>query len=511
MTDRRIRTIAVVGGGTAGWIAASLLARTAPEHGCKITVIESSQIGTVGVGEATIPPIIDLLRILGIDQSDFIRHTQATFKLGIQFKDWKNVGSSYWHPFGTFGASLNRRPFHHFFLQARAAGENPSVEEFSVCAALGNAGRFHYPTSENRGPDGLRYALHFDAGLVAGYLRTYATRLGVTWLDRTIEKVSLRADGDIEALHCTEGTKIHADLYLDCSGFRGLLIEEALHTGYLDWSDVLPCDRAVAMQTRYAGAAPPYTLANARAAGWHWRIPLQRRAGNGYVYASAHISDQAALDDLLQAVGEEPITEPRFLRFVTGRRRLFWNRNCIALGLASGFLEPLESTSIQLVINGVLNLLDHFPDSGFDSRNIDSYNRELIEEFEAVRDFLVLHYSETRREDTPLWRRCAGMSIPDTLAERIELYVGTGRIRPRPRELFTDLSWFYVLDGMGVTPRAIDPLVQGGVAAQARGVLAEMRAQVARDVRQARPHGDFFASGSPFASAAAGQAHHPGR
>jgi len=506
MTDRRIRTIAVVGGGTAGWIAASLLARTAPEHGCKITVVESSQIGTVGVGEATIPPIIDLLRILGIDEPDFIRHTQATFKLGIQFRDWKEVGTRYWHPFGTFGASLNRRPFHQFFLHARASGEAPKVEDYSVCAALGDAGRFYFPNGKspdenNRVPVGLRYALHFDAGLVASYLRAYATRLGVTWLDRTIANVSLRADGAIDTLHCSDGTKVQADLYLDCSGFRGLLIEEALHTGYLDWSDVLPCDRAVALQTRYAGTPPPYTLASARAAGWHWRIPLQRRAGNGYVYASAHISDQAALDDLLQTVGEEPITQPRFLKFVTGRRRLFWNRNCIALGLASGFLEPLESTSIQLVINGVLNLLDHFPDCDFDARNIDSYNRELIEEFEAVRDFLVLHYSETRREDTPLWRQCAAMKIPDTLAERIELYRGTGRIRPRARELFTDLSWFYVLDGMGVTPRAIDPFVQGALGAQARGVLAEIRAQVARDVRQAPSHADFFVAGSPLASA----------
>jgi tryptophan halogenase len=496
----RIQTIAVVGGGTAGWIAASLLARTAPEHGCKITVVESSQIGTVGVGEATIPPIIDLLRILGIDEADFIRHTQATFKLGIRFKDWKSVGSDYWHPFGTFGASLNRRPFHHFFLQARAAGENLKVEDFAVCAALGDAGRFHFPNKDNRGPEGLRYALHFDAGLVATYLRAYATRLGVTWLDRTIDGASLRADGAIDVLHCTDGSRVQADLYLDCSGFRGLLIEEALHTGYLNWSDVLPCDRAVAMQTRYTGAAPPYTLASAGSAGWRWRIPLQRRAGNGYVYSSAHISDQAATDELVQAVGEEPITEPRLLKFVTGRRRLFWNRNCVALGLASGFLEPLESTSIQFVINGVLNLLDHFPDSTFDPSNIDSYNRELAEEFEAVRDFLVLHYSETQRDDTPLWRYCRDMKKPDTLVERIELYRGSGRIRPRPRELFTDLSWFYVLDGMGVTPRAIDPLVEGAVATPARGVLAEMRAQVARDVGLARPHAEFFARGSPFAN-----------
>jgi tryptophan 7-halogenase len=498
--DRRIRKIAIVGGGTAGWIAASLLARTATEHGCAITLIESSQIGTVGVGEATIPPIIDLLRILGIDEADFIRHTQSTFKLGIQFKDWLTIGQRYWHPFGTFGAALNRRPFHHFFLQARAAGQQPQISDYAICAALGDAGRFCFPEPNKPAPSGQRYALHFDASLVARYLRAYSLRLGVECLDRTVVQATLRADGFIDALVCADGTRLQADLYLDCSGFRALLIEEALATGYVNWSDVLLCDRAVAMQTKSTVAPPPFTLASARAAGWQWRIPLQNRAGNGYVYSSAHLADSEALDDLIAAAGEPPLAEPRYLRFTPGRRKLFWNRNCVALGLAAGFLEPIESTSIQLVINSVLNLLDHFPDSSFEPRNIAAYNDELADEIESVRDFLVLHYCRTERNDSAFWRDCAGLKIPDTLEERISLYEGTGRIRARARELFTDSSWFYVLDGMGVQPASLDPLVNGPLFVQAAKALADTRSQIVREVQRAPAHHSYFAPDSPLAA-----------
>jgi tryptophan halogenase len=498
--DRRIRNIVILGGGTAGWIAAAILARTAPEHGCAITVIESSEIGTIGVGEATIPPIIDLLRMLGINEADFIRHTNSTFKLGIQFADWRVAGENYWHPFGTFGARINGRPFHHFYLQARAAGQHPRVAEYAVCAALGEAGKFQLPPADGRGVSGVRYALHFDAGLVARYLRAYATRLGVACLDRRVTATALRADGYIEALLCTDGTRVAADLFIDCSGFRGVLIEEALHTGYIDWRDMLPCDRAVAMQTKSEFPPPPFTVARARAAGWHWRIPLQNRAGNGYVYSSAHLGDDQALDDLTRSVGESVLTEPRRLSFVTGRRMQFWNRNCVAIGLAAGFLEPLESTSIQLVINAVLNLLDHFPDRSFDARLIDSYNSELIAEFESVRDFIVLHYCTTTRTDSPFWEYCRAMKIPDSLAQRIEMFKATGRLRPRGRELFTEPSWFYVLDGMGTRPGAIDPLVAGPLLTQTQNVLARLRADVAREVLDAPLHGDFFLPGAPLAA-----------
>jgi len=503
--DQRIRRIAIVGGGTAGWMAASILARALPDKACSITVIESPDIGTVGVGEATIPPITELLRFLEINEADFVRHTQSTYKLGIKFKDWRRVGHSYWHPFGTFGTTIDRRPFYHYWHRAEAEGLAPRFNEYSLCAALGDEGKFRFPDAKAQGPAaGLRYALHFDAGLVARYLRGYSEKRGVVRLERTVAAATQRADGWLDELVFADGTRLQADLYIDCSGFRGVLIEQTLKTGYLDWSDVLPCDRAVAVPTEMARPRSPYTLASARAAGWQWRIPLQHRAGNGYVYCSAHLGDAEALEDLMQTVGEKALAEPRFLRFVTGRRKLFWNRNCVTLGLASGFLEPLESTSIHLVMSGMYNLLDHFPDLSFDQSNIDSYNAELIDEMESIRDFIVLHYCATQRNDTPLWSYCQSMRLPNSLLKRIDLYRGTGRIRPKPRELFTDLSWFYIFEGLGVQPASYDPLVAGSNFAQVLQIMQAMRNQVVQEVRDAPSHDSYFAVGAAAAQSAPG-------
>jgi tryptophan halogenase len=493
--DSRIKRIAIVGGGTAGWMAASMLARALPDKGCAITVIESPDIGTVGVGEATIPPFIELLRFLEINEADFVRHTQSTYKLGIKFKDWRRIGHSYWHPFGTFGTTIDRRPFYHYWQRAEAEGLAPRFNDYSLCAALGDEGKFRFPDAKAQGPvAGLRYALQFDAGLVAKYLRGYSEKRGVTRIERTVAAATQRPDGFLDELVFADGTRLQADLYIDCSGFRGLLIEQTLKTGYLDWSDVLPCDRAVAMPTELASARPPYTLSTARTAGWQWRIPLQHRVGNGYVYCSAHLSDAEAHDDLMRTVGEKPLADPRFLRFVTGRRKLFWNRNCVTLGLASGFLEPLESTSIHLVMSAMYNLLDHFPDLSFEQSNVDSYNAELIDEMESIRDFIVLHYCATQRSDTPLWSYCQSMKLPTSLLRRIELYKGTGRIRPKPRELFTDLSWFYIFEGLGIQPASFDPLVAGPNFAQVLELMRAMSNQVAQDLRNAPSHDSYFAS-----------------
>jgi tryptophan halogenase len=495
--DTRIRSIAIVGGGTAGWLAASILARALPGTRTVITVIESPDIGTIGVGEATIPPIIDALKFLSIDEADFVRHTQATYKLGIKFSDWKQPGHSYWHPFGTFGAPINRRPFYHYWHKARASGISLRFNDFSPCAMLADAGKFRYPDSN---PDaqaaGLRYALHFDATLVAKYLRSYSERLGVLRSERTVMTATRRPDGSLDELQFSDGSGLRADLYIDCSGFRGVLIEQVQGTGYLDWSAMLPCDRAVAFPTAPAGARPPYTLSRARTAGWHWRIPLQQRFGNGYVYSSAHCSDDEAREDLVAAVGEKPLAEPRFLRFVTGRRKLYWNRNVVALGLASGFLEPLESTSIHLVTSGLYHLLEHFPDRNFDQTNIDSYNEELARETERVRDFIVLHYHLTQRDDATLWRYCRSMPIPDSLRERIELYRSTGRIRARAGELFTDLSWFYIFEGLGMRPNSYDPLADVVTTAKLREILASMAAATAALAKAAPTHDSYFAPGS---------------
>jgi tryptophan halogenase len=490
---QQIKRIAIVGGGTAGWMAASILARALPGTGCVITVIESPDIGTVGVGEATIPPVIDLLRFLNINEADFVRYTQATYKLGIKFTDWAGRGRSYWHPFGTFGTPLNLRPFQHAWHRAYAEGLAPRFNDFSLCAALGDAGTFRFPDPAAPAPiPGLRYALHFDAGLVGQYLRVYAEKLGVTRLERTVSTATLSACGAIDELIFDDASRLQADLYIDCSGFRGVLIEQVLQTGYMDWSSLLPCDRAVAVPTEMTSARPPFTEASARDAGWRWRIPLQHRAGNGYVYSSAHVSDTEAFEDLLTQVGQKPLAEPRFLRFVTGRRRLFWKHNCVALGLASGFLEPLESTSIHLVMSGVYKLLEHFPTRQFAQSNIDSYNEELIGEMEGIRDFLVLHYCLTPREDTPFWAHCRSMPLPDSLRHRIELYRQTGRIRPKSGELFSDLSWFYIFEGMGVRPERHDPLMDVVPMESLRDALSTLAQATANAARGAPPHDSFF-------------------
>jgi tryptophan halogenase len=493
--DKRIHDIAIVGGGTAGWLAAAMLARALPGTRTVITVIESPDVGTVGVGEATIPPIIDVLRFLSIDEADFVRHTQATYKLGIKFSDWRQLGHSYWHPFGTFGASINRRPFYHCWHRAQAAGLAPRFNDFSPCAALGEAGRFRFPDGNPDAPaSGLRYALHFDAVLVAKYLRSYSERLGVARIERTVVGAARRPDGFLDQLQFSDGSTLRADLYIDCSGFRGVLIEQILGTGYLDWSAMLPCDRAVAFPTALTSARPPYTQSRARRAGWHWRIPLQHRAGNGYVYASSHCSDEQAYADLASTLGEKPLADPRFLRFVTGRRKLFWNRNCVALGLASGFLEPLESTSIHLVTSGMYHLLEHYPDKDFDQTNIDSYNDEMIYQNERVRDFVVLHYCLTQRDDTPFWRYCRSMAIPDSLRQRIDLYRRTGRIRRRAGELFTDLSWFYIFEGLGVRPDSYDPLLDVVTVSQLQECLAAMADSTAGVAKTAPAHDSYFAA-----------------
>lgn len=485
MDDRRIRHIAIVGGGTAGWLAAAVLARSLPGVGCRITVVESPDIAPVGVGEATIPPIIDLLRLLGINQDDFVRHTGATYKLGIRFTDWSRIGSSYWHPFGTFGTVINLRPFHHAWQRAKQEGRAPDFMDFSLCAALAQAGRFRFQDPAAPGPvAGLRHALHFDASLVAKYFSRYAGVLGVVHLERRVVDATLRDSGLIEALVFEDGSRLEADLFIDCSGFRGILIDQVLRTRFVSWGDYLPCDRAIAAPTGAATAAqgrPPFTEARAGAAGWQWRIPLQHRMGNGYVYSSAHASDESAWRDFHAALDGEPLTEPRVLRFVAGRRELFWNRNCVALGLASGFLEPLESTSIHLVMSGVYKLLEHFPDRSFATANIDSYNAELCVEMEAIRDFLILHYAGTGRDDSAFWRYCAHMPLPASLAARIELYRQTGRVRGKSGELFSDLSWFYVFDGLGIEPLAYDPLID----VVPKGAFSEILAALGRDTRAA--------------------------
>jgi len=454
-----IRSVAIVGGGTAGWMSAVLLAHALRGSDARITLIESADIGIVGVGEATIPPILDFLDLVGIDRDSFIRDTQATIKLGIKFEDWAGAGEHFWHPFGTLGSVIDRRPFHHFLQRARTWGETRGVVDFSLAGSLAEAGKFAPPDPRGgRASAGLRYALHFDASLVARALRVVGERRGVQRLERTVVDATRHADGRIDELVFADGDRLQADLYIDCSGFRGLLIEGVMGSGYEDWTHWLPCDRAVAGPTALTEETQLYTLSQARGAGWRWRIPLQHRVGNGYVYSSRHIDDQTALDDLSRAVGGDFLTPPRVLRFKTGRRRAFWKGNVVALGLASGFLEPLESTSIHLVISGLYKLLDHFPDRAFDTANIAAYNAALIDEYETIRDYILLHYCASPRRDTPFWRDVTEQTRPDSLQARIDLYRATGRCPHRQGDLFLDLNWYYVLHGLGLRPRNPDPL-----------------------------------------------------
>ncbi len=489
--DRRIRSIVICGGGSAGWMTAAALVNALGRR-CAITLVESEEIGTVGVGEATIPPIRLFNQTLGLDESEFLRRTQGSFKLGIQFVDWARPGDRYFHPFGTYGRPFDVVPVHQWWLRARAAGDATSLDDYCMAWAAASAGRFAPPSTDARNVlSTYDYAYHFDASLYAAFLREYSERRGVTRVEGKITDVRLdAATGFVERVQLHDGRHFAADLFIDCSGFRGLLIEGALATGYEDWRHWLPCDRALAVPCASAGRLTPHTRATARAAGWQWRIPLQHRIGNGYVYCSQHVSDDAAASTLLANLDGRTLADPRPLRFTAGRRRLMWNRNVIAIGLASGFLEPLESTSIHLIQASIAKLLALFPDRDFDPLVRDEYNRIAASEMERIRDFLVLHYHLNQR-DGELWRYCAAMSIPNTLAEKIEHFRRYGRLVQREYDLFGAASWLAVHVGQHNVPRHNDPLIHYRDI-DATTWLARLREALAAAARQLPTHEEFI-------------------
>ena len=492
--DNRIKSIVIVGGGTAGWMTAAALAKVLGRDYADITLVESDAIGIVGVGEATIPQINTYNRMLGLDEDEFVRRTKGSFKLGIEFVDWTRLGHRYMHPFGSYGIDMEGLSFHAFWQRLKLAGLAADVADYSLMATAAKRNKFMRPFDAGNSPlSRITYAFHFDAGLYSLYLRSLAEESGVVRREGRIVNVVQRGeDGFIEAVELEDGDRVGGELFIDCSGFRGLLIEQTLKAGFADWSAWLPCDRAMVVPCEGVPELTPYTRSTAQKAGWQWRIPLQHRIGNGYVYCSNFISDDEATATLLANLDGEALAEPRQVRFTTGHRRKYWDKNCVAIGLSSGFMEPLESTSIWMIQTGIARLLSNFPDRNFSQVHIDRYNRVLIEETEYIRDFLILHYKASERDDSPFWDYCRNMDIPERLDEKIRLYRDNGRTFRENDELFNDTSWFAVLTGQYGAPRSYDPVADLLSLDETRQRLDQIRQAVANSADYMTDHREFI-------------------
>ncbi|WP_219895646.1 tryptophan halogenase family protein [Aquisediminimonas profunda] len=488
MGEYKKQRVVIAGGGTAGWMAAAALARTLGDA-IELTLVESDAIGTIGVGESTIPPLATYNRLLGIGETDFMRATQATFKLGIAFENWKVQGERYFHSFGLTGLDHWSAGFQHFWMHGQTKGHKASYDDYCLELKAAFASRFaHLP--DNR----VNYAYQLDSSLYAVFLRKLAEADGARRVEGKIAEVQLNGDtGHIAALLLESGQRIEGDLFLDCTGFRALLIEGALHVGYDDWTHYLPCDAAIAVQTTSVRPPIPYTRAIAHDAGWQWRIPLQHRQGNGIVYCSRYLDRESALDRLLSSVEGERLTEPNFIRFTTGARRKQWHRNCIAVGLSSGFMEPLESTSIHLIQRAVLRLIRMLPMGEVSERDVAEFNDQQHTDMLQVRDFLILHYKATERRDSPFWRQCATMEIPDSLTQKIELFRETGRVFRKNEELFAENSWVQVMMGQGILPRAYHPVATKLSSEELDQLLTGLRDNVSKTVASMPEHHAYVA------------------
>lgn len=494
MNNDNVSSVVILGGGTAGWMAAASLARYFEGREASVTLVESETIGTVGVGEATIPSIRDFNASLGIDELDFIRATGATFKLGIEFVDWRRPGERFFHPFADFGQPLNGVAFHHYLNRLNT----DNLEDYCFAIQLARRGRFAQPHSEPPTPlAAYGYAYHFDAGRYARFLRDHAQGKGVKRKEGKVAQVVQHPDsGFIEALQLESGETVEGQLFIDCSGFRGLLIEQTLGAGHEDWRQWLPCDSAVAVQAESMDEPTPYTRCTALEAGWQWRIPLQARTGNGYVYSREFCSDERAKETLLGHV-PSPLNEPKHFRFIAGPRKSVWEKNCFALGLASGFLEPLESTSISLIQTGISKLLSFFPEAGFNQHDRDEVNRQHWHEFERIRDFLVLHYKATERDDSEFWRYCRNMPVPDSLAHKMALFEHRGHIVQQEPEAFEPDSWLAIYWGMGIRPNHYDVRADKVPSEVLQKELEKMRGMIAQASEQAMSHKEFIARHCP--------------
>ncbi|QFT78715.1 tryptophan halogenase family protein [Erythrobacter sp. THAF29] len=496
MSGEPIRKVIIVGGGTAGWMAAAGLSKVLGGFpGLSFTLVESEAIGTVGVGEATIPQIQAFNAMLELDEAEFVRETRATYKLGIEFVDWLRKGHSYVHPFGTYGVDMLGIEFHHFWLRGHDLGDDTKLDAYSIAAMAGKAGKYMPPDRSNPNSplSKLGYAFQFDAGRYARYLRARAEQQGVERVEgRVVEVCQDGASGLVTGVRLENGEVVEGELFIDCSGFRSLLLGQTLGVGFTDWSKWLPCDRAVAIPCELGGEKVPLTRSTARPAGWQWRIPLQHRIGNGHVYSSAHMDDTMAEELLLANLDGKPLAEPNRLRFAAGHRQRAWEKNVVALGLAGGFLEPLESTAIHLVQAGIARLLTFWPTTAFGRKEIDRFNRESEQDYIDIRDFLVLHYKASERDDSEFWRYCRALDPPEGLAEKLEMFESSGRVIRDHNELFTETSWLSVMAGQGIKPGGYHPAALLLDDAETRRRLIHIRDVVASAVSQMPTQDDFL-------------------
>ena len=500
-----IKHIIIVGGGTAGWMAAAAMSRLIKGNELSVTLVESEAIGTVGVGEATIPPFVGFNQLLEISESEMLAEVQGSFKLGIQFENWGQVGESYIHPFGAYGYNMGGISFHHVWHMAKEKGDNRPIQVFNVETMAAYFGKFARSDDfKNQDVPPVNYAYHLDAGRYAAFLRKYAEKRGVVRQEGKVNDVTLNNEnGYIESITLESGAAIAGDLFIDCSGFRGLLIEQALETGYEEWTKWLPCDRAVALPCGRddGGPPPPFTRAIAHKAGWQWQVPLQHRNGNGHVYCSEYMSDDEAHDILVGNIAGKPQADPNFLRFVTGRRKKFWNKNVVALGLAAGFMEPLESTSIHLINTGIDKLISMLSLDGITDAQRDTFNRLTVREYTRIRDFLVLHYNATQRTDSEFWNYVRTMEVPDSLREKVDLFRASGQIFREEDELFTETSWAAVMMGQGIPLTSHNPMAETFDPIKTKNELDDMERSIRAMVQNMPSHDQYLSHYCPAKAA----------
>lgn len=486
-----MKKVVIVGGGTAGWMTAASLTKLIGKD-LDVTLVESDEIGTVGVGEATIPTFFALHQLLKINEAEFLSEVQGTIKLGISFENWKDKGEDYIHAFGYTGKSCWAAGFQHFWLKGKELGFSDQYSSYSPELMAAKANKFGL-LKQNP----LNYAYHIDASLYAKFLRRIAEKSGVTRQEGKIIAVNQSSDGSIKSVDLESGITVRGDLFIDCSGFAGLLIDKTLGTEFEDWSHWLPCDSAVAVQTASVAPPIPYTRSIARDFGWQWRIPLQSRVGNGFVFSSQYLSDEDAKKVLLDNVEGKILTEPRVIKFRTGQRVKQWNKNCVSLGLAAGFLEPLESTSIHLIQRGIIRLMQMFPLAGITDADRDEFNRQMSDEYYFIRDFIIMHYHVTERRDTDFWKHCGEMEIPDSLDHRLRLFKQSGRVFQGEGDVFGENSWTQVMLGQGLMPEQYHPIVNMMSDSELKGFLQSNRALVDHVINQLPSHQQFLSQYCP--------------